>query len=36
MHSWSTKPEEFKKRVEADSTIQVIIMKKNIDFQLPG
>lgn len=36
MHSWSTKPEEFKKRVEADSTIQVIIMKENVNLQIPG
>jgi len=34
MHRWDTDPEEFKKRVEADSTIQVVVLRKGEEYQV--
>jgi L-ascorbate metabolism protein UlaG (beta-lactamase superfamily) len=34
MHRWDTDPEEFKKMVEADSTIQVVVLRKGEEYQV--
>ena len=34
MHRWSTKPEEFRKKVEADSHVKVIVMREGEEFQV--
>jgi L-ascorbate metabolism protein UlaG (beta-lactamase superfamily) len=34
MHRWSTKPEEFKEKVEADSTVKVLLLREGEEFQV--
>ena len=34
MHRWDTKPDEFKKKVEANSKIRVVLLKKNEEYQV--
>jgi L-ascorbate metabolism protein UlaG (beta-lactamase superfamily) len=34
MHRWDTNPEEFRKKVESNSHIQVVILSKGEDFQV--
>lgn len=34
MHRWSTKPEDFKKRVEAESNIKVILLREGDEYQV--
>jgi L-ascorbate metabolism protein UlaG (beta-lactamase superfamily) len=34
MHRWDTNPEEFKKKVEANSNIKVMILQEGEEFQL--
>lgn len=34
MHRWDTNPEEFKKRVEADSNIKVVVLRKGEEYQV--
>jgi len=34
MHRWDTNPEEFKKKVEADSKIKVVLLNENEEFQV--
>lgn len=35
MHRWNTDPEEFKKRVEANSKIRVLLLKEGEEYQIP-
>lgn len=35
MHRWDTNPEEFRKRVEAGSTIKVLLLKENEEYRVP-
>jgi L-ascorbate metabolism protein UlaG (beta-lactamase superfamily) len=35
MHRWNTDPEEFKKKVEANSKINVIILRESEEYQIP-
>jgi hypothetical protein len=34
MHRWDTNPEEFKKKVEANSNIKVMVLQEDEEFQL--
>ena len=34
MHRWDTNPEEFKKKVEANSNIKVMVLQESEEFQL--
>jgi len=34
MHRWDTNPEEFKKKVEANSNIKVMVLQEGEEFQL--
>ncbi|UCE95286.1 MAG: MBL fold metallo-hydrolase [Candidatus Bathyarchaeota archaeon] len=34
MHRWSTSPEEFRKKVEADSNIKVMLLREGEEFQV--
>ena len=34
MHRWDTDPEEFRKKVEANSNIQVVVLSKGEEFQV--
>jgi len=34
MHRWDTKPDEFKKKVEASSSIRVVLVKRNEEYQV--
>lgn len=34
MHRWDTKPDEFKKKVEADSNIKVVALNKGEEYQV--
>jgi len=34
MHRWDTKPDEFKKKVEASSRIRVVLLKRNEEYQV--
>ncbi len=34
MHRWSTKPEEFRKKVEADSNVRVKLLREDEEFQI--
>ncbi len=34
MHRWSTEPEEFKKKVEAGSKVQVMVLREGEEFQV--
>jgi len=34
MHRWDTNPDEFKKRVEANSNIKVMVLQEDEEFQL--
>ena len=34
MHLWDTKPDEFKKKVEASSRIRVVLLKRNEEYQV--
>jgi len=34
MHRWDTKPDEFKKKVEASSSIRVVLLKRNEEYQV--
>ncbi len=34
MHRWDTKPDEFKKRVEASSSIKVVALEKGEEYQV--
>ena len=34
MHRWDTNPEEFKKKVEANSNIKVMVLREGEEFQL--
>jgi L-ascorbate metabolism protein UlaG (beta-lactamase superfamily) len=34
MHRWDTKPDELKKKVEADSKIKVAVLKRNEEYQV--
>jgi hypothetical protein len=34
MHRWDTNPEEFKKKVEANSKIKVVLLKENEAFKV--
>ena len=34
MHTWSTDPQEFKKKVEAKSHIKVMVLEKGEEHQL--
>jgi L-ascorbate metabolism protein UlaG (beta-lactamase superfamily) len=34
MHRWDTKPDEFKKKVEASSNIKVVALEKGEEFQV--
>lgn len=34
MHRWDTNPEEFKDKVEADSKVKVVILRKNEEYQM--
>jgi len=34
MHRWDTKPDEFKKKVEASSNIRVVLLKRNEEYQV--
>lgn len=36
MHRWETDPQEFKKRVEAKSNVQVVLLKDGEDFKIPS
>jgi hypothetical protein len=33
MHRWDTKPDEFKKKVEASSKIKVVALEKGEEYQ---
>jgi L-ascorbate metabolism protein UlaG (beta-lactamase superfamily) len=35
MHRWNTDAEEFKKRVEANSKIRVLLLKEDEEYQIP-
>jgi L-ascorbate metabolism protein UlaG (beta-lactamase superfamily) len=34
MHRWDTKPDEFKKKVEASLSIRVVLLKRNEEYQV--
>jgi hypothetical protein len=34
MHRWDTNPEELKEKVEANSSIQVVVLSKGGEFQV--
>jgi L-ascorbate metabolism protein UlaG (beta-lactamase superfamily) len=34
MHRWSTKPEDFQKRVEAESAIKVVLLREGDEYQV--
>lgn len=34
MHRWSTKPEEFRKKVEIDSNVKVMLLQEGEEFQV--
>ncbi len=34
MHRWNTSPEEFRKKVEADSNIKVILLREGEEYQI--
>ncbi len=36
MHRWETDPQEFKKRVEAKSNVQVVLLKDGEEFKIPS
>jgi L-ascorbate metabolism protein UlaG (beta-lactamase superfamily) len=35
MHRWDTNPEEFKKKVEANSNIRVVMLREGEEYQVP-
>jgi L-ascorbate metabolism protein UlaG (beta-lactamase superfamily) len=35
MHRWNTNPDEFKKKVEANSKINVLILREGEEYQIP-
>jgi len=35
MHRWSTDPEQFRKKVEADSSIKVLLLREGEEYQIP-
>ncbi len=35
MHRWDTDPEEFKKEVEADSNVKVLLLNEGEEYQVP-
>ncbi len=35
MHRWNTNPEEFKKKVEANSKVKVLILREGEEYQIP-
>jgi hypothetical protein len=34
MHRWDTKPDEFKRKVEANSSIKVVALAKGEEYQV--
>ena len=34
MHRWDTNPEEFQKKVEADSNIKVVVLREGEEHQV--
>ena len=35
MHRWDTNPEEFKKKVEANSNVKVVMLREGEEYQVP-
>lgn len=35
MHRWSTDPEQFRKKLEADSSIKVLLLREGEEYQIP-
>jgi L-ascorbate metabolism protein UlaG (beta-lactamase superfamily) len=35
MHRWNTNPEEFKRKVEANSKVKIVLLREGEEYQLP-